>query len=90
MMFVPIAPVSNDLFPHVLPPPARFISHNKGDSEDVRNKMKTYWQVYRPSLESMMLNDDAVYLHENDQNEIFSYLPSYEGKQVLELGAGIG
>lgn len=69
---------------------ARFVSHNKGDGEDVRNKMKNYWQVYRPSLESMMLSNDAVYLHENDQNEIFSYLPNYQGKRVLELGAGIG
>lgn len=71
-------------------PPARFISHNKGESEEVRQKMKNYWQVYRPSLESMMLSNEAVYLHENDQNEIFSYLPSYQGKRVLELGAGIG
>lgn len=69
---------------------ARFVSHNKGDTEDVRHKMKNYWQVYRPSLESMMLSNEAVYLHENDQNEIFSYLPSYQGKRVLELGAGIG
>ncbi|KAG0714966.1 Phosphoethanolamine N-methyltransferase [Chionoecetes opilio] len=69
---------------------ARFVSHNKGDSEDVRERMKTYWQVYRPSIESMMLSHEAVYLHENDQNEIFSYLPSYQGKRVLELGAGIG
>ncbi|KAK8375846.1 hypothetical protein O3P69_008533 [Scylla paramamosain] len=69
---------------------ARFISNNKGESEEVRQKMKNYWQVYRPSLESMMLSDKAVYLHENDQNEIFSYLPSYQGKRVLELGAGIG
>ncbi|MPC17161.1 Phosphomethylethanolamine N-methyltransferase [Portunus trituberculatus] len=52
--------------------------------------MKNYWQVYRPSLESMMLSNEAVYLHENDQNEIFSYLPNYQGKRVLELGAGIG
>ncbi|KAK4324178.1 hypothetical protein Pmani_005181 [Petrolisthes manimaculis] len=52
--------------------------------------MKSYWQVYSPTLESMMLSHDATYLAENEQNEILSYLPHYQGKRVLELGAGIG
>lgn len=58
--------------------------------EKLRQKMKSYWQVYSPSLESMMLSNDAKYLAENEQNEVMSYLPPYQGKRVLELGAGIG
>ncbi|XP_047492053.1 phosphomethylethanolamine N-methyltransferase-like [Penaeus chinensis] len=58
--------------------------------EKLRLKMKSYWQVYSPSLESMMLSNDAKYLAENEQNEVMSYLPPYQGKRVLELGAGIG
>jgi len=60
------------------------------DDAEIRNKMKSYWQVHKPSLESMMLSDQAVYLAENEQNEIISYMPNYRGKKVLELGAGIG
>lgn len=52
--------------------------------------MKNYWQVYSPSLESMMLSDNATYLAENEQNEILSYLPPYHNSRILELGAGIG
>lgn len=58
--------------------------------EELRQKMKSYWQVYSPSIESMMLSNDAKYLAENEQNEVLSYLPPYQGKRVLELGAGIG
>nr|XP_027208522.1 phosphoethanolamine N-methyltransferase 1-like [Penaeus vannamei] len=58
--------------------------------EKLRQKMKKLLQVYSPSLESMMLSNDAKYLAENEQNEVMSYLPPYQGKRVLELGAGIG
>lgn len=69
--------------------------NHKGDcsieiNEHVREKMKRYWQVYEPSIESMMLNNDAQYLTENEQNELLSYLPSFKGIKILELGAGIG
>lgn len=60
------------------------------DDAEIRNKMKSYWKVHQPSLESMMLSDHAVHLAENEQNEIIAYLPNYRGKKVLELGSGIG
>ncbi|XP_071531397.1 uncharacterized protein [Panulirus ornatus] len=70
---------------------ARFITNKKGENDDaLRHKMKNYWEVYSPTLESMMLSHDTAYLAENEQNEILSYLPNYSGKDVLELGAGIG
>ncbi|XP_042227688.1 phosphomethylethanolamine N-methyltransferase-like isoform X2 [Homarus americanus] len=69
---------------------ARFISNGKGNEAQLRQAMKSYWQEYSPSIESMMLSQDATYLAENEQNEILSYLPNYSGKKVLELGAGIG
>nr|XP_045583280.1 phosphoethanolamine N-methyltransferase-like [Procambarus clarkii]XP_045583281.1 phosphoethanolamine N-methyltransferase-like [Procambarus clarkii]XP_045583282.1 phosphoethanolamine N-methyltransferase-like [Procambarus clarkii] len=66
----------------------------KGDEEEeeefLRQKMTCYWQAYNPTLESMMLSQDAKYLAQNEQNEVLSYLPDYHGKNVLELGAGIG
>jgi phosphoethanolamine N-methyltransferase len=38
----------------------------------------------------MMLNTDALKFSELEKLEIIGYLPSTAGKQVLELGAGIG
>jgi phosphoethanolamine N-methyltransferase len=52
--------------------------------------MQTYWQQYEPSLESMMLSQDAKKLDEMEKDEILSYLPDVQGKSVLELGSGIG
>ncbi|HEY9702203.1 MAG TPA: methyltransferase domain-containing protein, partial [Allocoleopsis sp.] len=36
------------------------------------------------------LNDRAMEIDELEQNEVISYLPDINGKNVLELGAGIG
>ncbi|KAL7640330.1 UNVERIFIED_CONTAM: hypothetical protein RMT77_008594 [Armadillidium vulgare] len=66
------------------------VGYSREIEEEIREKMKRYWQVYKPSLESMMLSHDAQYLAENEQNELLSYLPPYSGSKILELGAGIG
>ncbi|XP_064092780.1 uncharacterized protein LOC135205706 [Macrobrachium nipponense] len=60
------------------------------EEECFRDKMKNFWKMYNPSVESMMLSHDAKNLGESEKNEILSYLPNYKGKRVLELGAGIG
>ena len=65
-------------------------SQNMENDSQVRETMKKYWKIYKPSLESMMLSGDAKYLAENEQNEIISYLPNYKNSKILELGAGIG
>ncbi|KAK8724423.1 hypothetical protein OTU49_011066 [Cherax quadricarinatus] len=62
---------------------------NKEDSF-VRQKMKDFWESHEPSLESMLLCHDTIPLANDDRKEILSYLPNYQGKKVLELGAGIG
>ena len=63
---------------------------NIAEADMVREKMKDYWERYKPSLESMMLSNDAQYLAQTEQKEILHYLPSLKGKVMLELGAGIG
>ena len=52
--------------------------------------MTKFWEQYEPTLESMMLSEDARKLDRDEREEILSYLPSVEDKQVLELGSGIG
>lgn len=59
-------------------------------SVETRVLMQKYWQNFAPSIESMMLDNRAAIIHSDDQAEIFSLLPSLKGKNVLELGAGIG
>ncbi|GFU03740.1 phosphoethanolamine N-methyltransferase [Nephila pilipes] len=61
-----------------------------GSSFGTRVRMHEYWQNFAPSLESMMLDKTASSIHIDEQEEIFSLLPSIENKRVLELGAGIG
>ena len=60
------------------------------DDEKVRDKMKGYWQQFKPTLESMMLSHNAAFLTKTEQIEVLDYLPNYSNKRVLELGAGIG
>ena len=57
---------------------------------NIRQKMQEYWQQYEPSLESMMLSQDAKNLDEMERDEILSYVPDVKDKSVLELGSGIG
>uniref|UniRef100_A0A8D2Q6B4 phosphoethanolamine N-methyltransferase n=1 Tax=Varanus komodoensis TaxID=61221 RepID=A0A8D2Q6B4_VARKO len=54
--------------------------------------MRQYWEEHsrQPSLEEMMLDSGAQQLTEEDTPEILALLPCLEGKDVLELGAGIG
>lgn len=42
------------------------------------------------SLEEMMLDTNATELTKQELPEILSYLPDWYGKDVVELGAGIG
>jgi len=57
---------------------------------NIRQKMQEYWKQYEPSLESMMLSQDAKNLDEMERDEILSYVPDVKDKSVLELGSGIG
>ncbi|XP_016493417.2 phosphoethanolamine N-methyltransferase 1 [Nicotiana tabacum] len=60
--------------------------------EQEREIQKSYWmeQAAELTLEAMMLDSEASDLDKEDRPEVLSLLPSYEGKSVLELGAGIG
>lgn len=42
------------------------------------------------SVEEMMLDSKAKHLTQHEHPEVLSMLPSIKGKDVLELGAGIG
>lgn len=52
--------------------------------------MVSYWEQYEPSIESMMLSQDAQKLDQLEKEEILSYLPPITGRNILELGSGIG
>ncbi|VAH62923.1 unnamed protein product [Triticum turgidum subsp. durum] len=60
--------------------------------EEEREAQKRYWEEHSRDLtvEAMMLDSRAADLDKEERPEILSLLPSYEGKSVLELGAGIG
>ncbi|CAN1266843.1 Phosphoethanolamine N-methyltransferase [Linum perenne] len=57
-----------------------------------REVQKNYWTEHSVDLtvESMMLDSKAADLDKEERPEVLSLLPPYEGKSVLELGAGIG
>lgn len=54
--------------------------------------MTNFWTEHSQdgSLIEMMLDTNAEELTKHELPEILSYLPSFEGKDVVELGAGIG
>lgn len=58
----------------------------------VREAMTDFWTEHSQdaSLIEMMLDTNAEELTKHELPEILSYLPSFEGKDVIELGAGIG
>ncbi|XP_052818692.1 uncharacterized protein LOC128244694 isoform X2 [Mya arenaria] len=58
----------------------------------VREVMTDFWREHsqEASLEEMMLDSNAQELTKHELPEILSYLPSWESKDVIELGAGIG
>ncbi|KAM5570419.1 hypothetical protein ABKV19_011195 [Rosa sericea] len=69
------------------------ITRNCGcDSGQEREMQKSYWEENSTDLtvESMMLDSKASDLDKEERPEVLSMLPPYEGKSVLELGAGIG
>ncbi|KMT04343.1 hypothetical protein BVRB_8g184180 [Beta vulgaris subsp. vulgaris] len=57
-----------------------------------REVFKKYWIEHSVDLtvEAMMLDSKASDLDKEERPEVLSMLPPYEGKSVLELGAGIG
>ncbi|KAJ6836611.1 phosphoethanolamine N-methyltransferase 1-like [Iris pallida] len=57
-----------------------------------RAAQKSYWTEHSKDLtvEAMMLDSRASDLDKEERPEVLSLLPSYKGKTVLELGAGIG
>ncbi|KAF9667536.1 hypothetical protein SADUNF_Sadunf15G0033400 [Salix dunnii] len=57
-----------------------------------REVQKKYWMdnISDLSVNAMMLDSKASELDKEERPEILSLLPPYEGKTVLELGAGIG
>ena len=57
-----------------------------------REVMTEFWQEHSQdaSVEEMMLDTNAEELTKHELPEILSYLPSWEQKDVVELGAGIG
>ena len=59
---------------------------------DVRGDMTRFWEAHssNASLEEMTLDNRAQTLTELEVPEILDLLPHYNGKDVLELGAGIG
>ncbi|XP_004512745.1 phosphoethanolamine N-methyltransferase-like isoform X2 [Cicer arietinum] len=60
--------------------------------EDEREVQRNYWREHcaNLSVESMMLDSNASHLDKEERPEVLSLLPAYEGKSILELGAGIG
>lgn len=57
-----------------------------------REEMTEFWSKHSmaQSVEEMMLDSKAKHLTQHEHPEVMSMLPSIEGKDVLELGAGIG
>lgn len=62
------------------------------NGKGVREAMTTFWNEHskEASLVEMMLDTNAEELTKHELPEVLSFLPSFEGKDVVELGAGIG
>ena len=58
----------------------------------VQTKRKFWEDISRlgSSVEQMVLCSDAEKINQREVPEVLSLLPDYAGKDVLELGAGIG
>ncbi|KAL2342337.1 hypothetical protein Fmac_003622 [Flemingia macrophylla] len=67
-------------------------SGNSVNVMDERDIQKSYWVQHSAdlSVEAMMLDSKAAHLDKEERPEVLSLLPAYEGKSVVELGAGIG
>lgn len=57
-----------------------------------RDTYKIFWDRYsdRPDIGSMMLNKNADELEESDRYDVLEFLPDVTGKDVVDIGAGIG
>lgn len=55
-----------------------------------RDKTLTFWEEHNADMTSMLLSPKAMTFETADTQEIIGYLPNLEGKEVLELAAGIG
>lgn len=57
-----------------------------------RTKMITFWKEHsqHATVEEMMLDSNAQQLTKHELPEVLEMLPSLDGIDVLELGAGIG
>ncbi|WAR13637.1 PEAMT-like protein, partial [Mya arenaria] len=64
------------------------------ETEEVRkvqNEMTSFWRAKPdPVIENMLLDEKARDLSVEEMPEILSILPSWDGRDVVELGAGIG
>uniref|UniRef100_A0AC35U6C0 Methyltransf_25 domain-containing protein n=1 Tax=Rhabditophanes sp. KR3021 TaxID=114890 RepID=A0AC35U6C0_9BILA len=57
-----------------------------------RENLKKFWSRYsgQADINAMMLNQNAGDIEEADRHDIMSSLPSVDGKDVVDIGAGIG
>ncbi len=57
-----------------------------------RQRMKEFWIKHSSgaNIQEMLLDSNAEQISDNEMPEILSILPSFKGKKLLELGAGIG
>lgn len=60
--------------------------------EKERTTMTEFWKEHsqHATVEEMMLDSNAQWLTKHELPEILEMLPSLDGIDVLELGAGIG
>lgn len=62
------------------------------ESNQTRDQMTEFWNKHSmaQSVEEMMLDSKAETLTQDEHPEVMGMLPNIKGKDVLELGAGIG
>lgn len=56
----------------------------------MKEKVFEFWKNLAPTPSNMVLNQDIDKYDAEEQEEVLSYLPQYEGKKVLEIASGIG
>jgi len=66
--------------------------HSANEDSGDRKTMTEFWAQYAsaPTVQTMMLNADAQNWDESDRLDVISGLPDLSGKDVIELGCGIG
>ena len=65
-----------------------------GSPSTARDEMQQYWEQQtanlKPSVEAMMLDEGAAKIDQAERPEVLDMLPVLEGKDIVEMGAGIG